>query len=219
MHAAVGFVRKSHRIEAPLAAGAVLLLALGVAEPALGSAFERTIERCRDRIGRPIVQACLSDRGKGAAYEVCREEASPKVLACVQRAMIASSGRGDIQQAMEHCRQTVGRPIVETCMRSGGSGAALEACRTQASPRVRACVRAGLIAAYGRIRFRETIEHCRLTVGRPIVQACLGGRRARVEGSFDLEACRAKASPRVRACVQKKIKTRLSAQAVARRPT
>jgi hypothetical protein len=217
MHGAVGFIRNSHRIESLLMVGAVLLL--GAAEPALGSTFERTIERCRDRIGRPIVQACLGDRGKGAAYEACRGEASPKVRACVQKAMIASSGRGNIEQAMEHCRQTVGRPIVEACLKNGGNGAAVEACRTQASPRVRACVRAGLIAAYGRTRFQETIEHCRLTVGRPIVQACLGGRRTGVEGSIDLETCRAKVSPRVRACVQKKIRTRLSAHAAARRQT
>jgi hypothetical protein len=219
MDMTVGFIRKSPQIESLLTVGAVLLLTLGVAGPALGSAFERTIERCRDRIGRPIVQACLGDRGKGGAHEACRVEASPKVMACVQKAIIARRGRGDIQQAREHCRQTVGRPIVQTCMRTGGNGAALEACRTQASPRVRACVRAGLIAAYGRTTFREAIEHCRLTVGRPIVQACLGGRRTGVEGSLDLEACRAKASPSVRACVQKRIRTRLSAHAAARRQT
>jgi hypothetical protein len=215
MGGAVGFVGKPFRQGSLPTVAALLLLALGVAEPALGSTFERTIERCRDRIGRPIVQACLSGQGKGAALTACLGEASPKVLACVQSAMVATGGRGDIQQAMEHCRQSVGRPIVEACMRTGGSGAAFEACRANASPRVRACVRAGLIAAYGRTNFRETIEHCRLTVGRPSVLACLGGRRIGVEGSFDLEACRAKASPKVRACVQKKIRTRLSAQAGA----
>ena len=218
MHGAVGFIRKSSVKSLP-AIGAVLLAIAGITEPALGSTFERTIERCRDKIGRPIVQACLGGRGRGAAYDVCREEASPQVLACVQKAMIATSGRGDIQLAMEHCRQTVGRPIVQACMKSGGNGAALEACRTQASPRVRACVREGLIAAYGRTNFQGAIEHCRLTVGRPIVQACLGGRRAGVEGSFDLEACRARASPSVRACVRKKIRTKLSANAVARGQT
>jgi CHAT domain-containing protein len=44
------------------------------------------------------------------------------------------------------------------------------------------------------------IENCRMTVGKPIVHACMqaaGGRR----GGADLEACRAKASPQVKACV------------------
>ena len=39
------------------------------------------------------------------------------------------------------------------------------------------------------------IERCRMTVGRPIVMDCMRG------GGGDLEACRAKASPKVRACV------------------
>lgn len=43
-------------------------------------------------------------------------------------------------------------------------------------------------------------ENCRMTVGKPIVQACMqaaGGRKA----GADIEACRAKASPQVKACV------------------
>lgn len=43
-------------------------------------------------------------------------------------------------------------------------------------------------------------ENCRMTVGKPIVQACMqaaGGRKA----GADIEACRAKATPQVKACV------------------
>lgn len=46
----------------------------------------------------------------------------------------------------------------------------------------------------------EIVESCRQSVGRPIVQSCLGGQRG---DSAALEACRAKASPQVRACVIK----------------
>ena len=43
----------------------------------------------------------------------------------------------------------------------------------------------------------EIVESCRQSVGRPIVQACMGGRRDM------LEECRKKATPAVRACVIK----------------
>jgi CHAT domain-containing protein/tetratricopeptide (TPR) repeat protein len=57
------------------------------------------------------------------------------------------------EAAIENCRMTVGKPIVQACMRSGGGpagGANLEACRGKASPQVRACVLAALNAANGR---------------------------------------------------------------------
>ncbi len=47
------------------------------------------------------------------------------------------------------------------------------------------------------------IENCRMSVGRPIVQACmmaLGGMRG-PNGEANLASCRAKATPQVRACV------------------
>ncbi|MDN4983242.1 CHAT domain-containing protein [Bradyrhizobium arachidis] len=53
------------------------------------------------------------------------------------------------EAAFENCRMTVGRPIVQACMRAGG-GADREACRAKASPQVRACVMAALNAANGR---------------------------------------------------------------------
>jgi tetratricopeptide (TPR) repeat protein len=41
--------------------------------------------------------------------------------------------------AFENCRQTVGRPIVQGCMRAGGN---LDACKAQAKPKVMACAQA-----------------------------------------------------------------------------
>ena len=52
------------------------------------------------------------------------------------------------EAAIENCRMTVGKPIVQACMRSGGAN--LEACRAKASPQVRACAMAALNAANGR---------------------------------------------------------------------
>jgi CHAT domain-containing protein len=54
------------------------------------------------------------------------------------------------EAALENCRQTVGRPIVQACMKGGGGGADREACRAKASPQVRACMLAALNAANGR---------------------------------------------------------------------
>ena len=52
------------------------------------------------------------------------------------------------EEAIENCRATVGRPIVQSCMR-GGSGN-IEACRQLATPQVRSCVISALNAANGR---------------------------------------------------------------------
>jgi CHAT domain-containing protein len=57
------------------------------------------------------------------------------------------------EAAIENCRMTVGKPIVQACMHAGGGpagGADLEACRAKASPHVKACVLAALNAANGR---------------------------------------------------------------------
>jgi CHAT domain-containing protein len=53
------------------------------------------------------------------------------------------------EAAIEHCRQTVGRAIVQACSH-GHHGANLEECRALATPKVRACVIAALNAANGR---------------------------------------------------------------------
>lgn len=55
-----------------------------------------------------------------------------------------------MEAAIENCRMSVGRPIVMACMRASGGMASLEACRSQAKPKVRACVMAALNAANGR---------------------------------------------------------------------
>lgn len=44
------------------------------------------------------------------------------------------------------------------------------------------------------------LENCRMTVGKPIVHACMQAQGGRKAGA-DIEGCRAKASPQVRACV------------------
>ncbi len=52
------------------------------------------------------------------------------------------------EAALENCRMTVGKPIVQACMRAGGANH--EACRAKASPKVKACFLAALNAANGR---------------------------------------------------------------------
>jgi tetratricopeptide (TPR) repeat protein len=49
--------------------------------------------------------------------------------------------------------------------------------------------------------FEQIVASCRESVGRPIVQACMRAQG----GAGDLEACRAKAGPAVRSCVQKEV--------------
>ena len=44
-------------------------------------------------------------------------------------------------QALERCRETVGKPIVMPCMKAGGT---LESCRALATPKVKACVQAAM---------------------------------------------------------------------------
>ena len=57
------------------------------------------------------------------------------------------------EAAIENCRMTVGKPIVQACMQAQGgrrAGADIEGCRAQANPKVHACVIAALNAANGR---------------------------------------------------------------------
>lgn len=130
--------------------GSQLTICVGVLFFSAGSAsafsFDQAIDRCRQTVGWPIVKACMGGRrGKasdelGADLKACRAKASPRVRACVQRAMIAAYGWPRVEEAIEHCRQTVGRPIVRACMTDGGN-ADLEECRARAAPQVRSCVR------------------------------------------------------------------------------
>jgi CHAT domain-containing protein len=48
----------------------------------------------------------------------------------------------ELNQAIENCRNSVGRPIVMGCMRAGGGS--LEACREKATPKVKACVQSAM---------------------------------------------------------------------------
>jgi len=59
-----------------------------------------------------------------------------------------------------------------------------------------ACFVAGALPAQAATH-EEIVESCRQSVGRPMVQACMGGRRDM------LEQCKQKATPAVRACVIK----------------
>src|SRR5262249_10515969 len=56
------------------------------------------------------------------------------------------------EQALEQCRETIGRPIVQACMRAHGKGARsfTEACVAQARPQVFACTQKALNTASGR---------------------------------------------------------------------
>jgi hypothetical protein len=75
------------------------------------------------------------------------------LLACF--AGVTAAAALSQEQAVEGCRESVGRPIVHACMRSmGGGGANREAnlvtCRAGATPQVKACVKAALDKANGR---------------------------------------------------------------------
>jgi tetratricopeptide (TPR) repeat protein len=63
-------------------------------------------------------------------------------LAILSIMLMGGSPPGALAQgsALERCRETVGKAIVQSCMQSGGGN--LQACRQKASPRVRACVQA-----------------------------------------------------------------------------
>jgi hypothetical protein len=102
--------------------------------------------------------------------------------------------------AVRECRATVGRPIVQACVRSkvlnegGRPRAHVRACRTDAMPAVRACIQRTV---------PHIVEHCRQTVGRPMVRACVQDRVLGEGGPPRrfVEQCRQSISWAVRACV------------------
>jgi CHAT domain-containing protein len=51
----------------------------------------------------------------------------------------------ELNQAIENCRNTVGKPIVMACMGAGRGN--LESCRASAGPRVKACVQSAMAAS------------------------------------------------------------------------
>jgi hypothetical protein len=46
--------------------------------------------------------------------------------------------------AVEKCKATVGKALVETCMTESGGKGSVEACKTKATPQIHACVGAAL---------------------------------------------------------------------------
>ena len=73
-----------------------------------------------------------------------------------------------LEEARDRCRETVGRPIVQACMRSLGYGTGVgraggkweadrEGCRTKAGPHVKACMEKLLTAVHGRPNLPEAI--------------------------------------------------------------
>jgi hypothetical protein len=104
--------------------------------------------------------------------------------------------------AQKECRETVGRPIVHACVRSklqhvgGKRHHHVPTCRADATPAVRACVERTV---------PHIVAHCRETVGRPMVQACVQNRMQREGGPprHLVEACRMSISWAVRACVSR----------------
>ena len=80
-----------------------------------------------------------------------RLDVSPRHLLALALLLVSAGSAAALtkEAALENCRMSVGKPIVQACMRAGG-GANLEACRAKASPQVRACVMAALNAANGR---------------------------------------------------------------------
>ena len=61
-------------------------LTAAMAGTAAAQSHEAIIENCRETVGRPIVQACMSGSRDSGLREKCREQASPKVRACVMAA-------------------------------------------------------------------------------------------------------------------------------------
>jgi len=118
--------------------------------------------------------------------------------ALLQTANAAHSGAS----AQKECRATVGGPIVRACVRSklqhvgGKRHDHVLACRADATPAVRACVERTV---------PHIVAHCRETVGRPMVQACVQKRIQQEGGSPRqfVEHCRMSMSWALRACVSR----------------
>jgi len=79
--------------------------------------------------------------------------------------------------ALEHCRETVGRPIVAACMQQGEGG--LEECRAKASPAVRGCV-----AANGGGTVHQSQESPTPDTGKPILAILMPGAGGATASDF-----------------------------------
>ena len=108
-----------------VAASMQMLISVG---PALGLTLEEARQRCRESIGRPIVQACMRGLGygggrrqgagnggggqgggdKGGDLERCRSRATPQVRACVQSALQAANGRPNVAVGVPQDKELAG---------------------------------------------------------------------------------------------------------------
>ena len=68
-----------------------------------------------------------------------------------------------VEQARANCRSSVGKPIVQSCMRSRGKGTDVNECRALATPQVRACMEKALNAANGRANVAVAIPKQKAT--------------------------------------------------------
>ena len=103
----------------------------------------QALENCRASIGRPVVRACIQQRlyDHGGFPQqhlsACRETATPAVKGCFQNAM---------KDVIADCRRTIGKPIVEACVKARieSDGRFLTeqvaTCRKSAFGPVRACI-------------------------------------------------------------------------------
>lgn len=122
---------------------AIVTVAVSTAAPALAATAAETLANCRLTVGRPVVQACIQQRlhAVGGIPEQhvsqCREKASPAVKGCFQEAM---------KDVIQSCRLTVGKPIVQACVREriasegGFVPEQFHECRKNAFAPVRACI-------------------------------------------------------------------------------
>jgi hypothetical protein len=121
----------------------ILLASVVTSECAVAGIASQALANCRATVGRPIVWACVQERlitegGRPRQHVVgCRERARPAVKGCFQNAMMG---------VIADCRESVGKPIVQACvrLRIQSEGRFLieqvESCRKSAYSAVRACV-------------------------------------------------------------------------------
>src|ERR1700709_1835197 len=67
-----------------------------------------------------------------------------RAVAFLSLLAIAPASALELSQAIENCRNSVGRPIVIACMRGGGS---FDSCRASAYSKVKGCVHSAMEAA------------------------------------------------------------------------
>ena len=92
-------IARRGKVSQPVLGAGILLLGTIVGSGVVSAqTMEEARERCRESVGRPIVQSCM--QSGGGDREACRAKASPAVKACVQKAMTAAHGRPNVPVAM-----------------------------------------------------------------------------------------------------------------------